>query len=180
MKKDFIALIFAVLLIVFAVNGTKIQSVDDYYLTHIDDITTESETIAISIECSTIIDNWKDLDPALRFEKYVPSNGIILPLSVYVLRSGDSVFDVLLRAVRHNKIQMEYQGADMNHFGSVYIQGINHLYEFSCGPHSGWLFRVNGLYPNYGCSNYRLKDGDVIEWKYTCNLGFDVGNSFEG
>jgi|GEM_PF-6725138 len=55
MKKDILA-VFAIILIVAAViNGTHIQSVDEYYLTHIDDITSESETVKISIRCDTII-----------------------------------------------------------------------------------------------------------------------------
>ena len=33
---------------------------------------------------------------------------------------------------------------------------------------------MNGWSPNYGCSRYALKDGDVIEWQYTCNLGIDI------
>lgn len=49
------------------------------------------------------------------------------------------------------------------------------LDEFSCGALSGWMYRVNGEFPNYGCSRYRLSDGDKIEWVYTCNLGKDVG-----
>ena len=53
MKKDILA-VFAIILIVAAViNGTHIQSVDEYYLTHIDDITSESETVKISIRCDT-------------------------------------------------------------------------------------------------------------------------------
>ena len=91
------------------------------------------------------------------------------------LRDGDTVYSVLSRAVRYNKIQMEYQGARDNPFGSVYIQGINYLYEFSCGELSGWMYRVNGKFPEYGCSLYGLSDGDVIEWVYTCDLGRDVG-----
>ena len=74
---------------------------------------------------------------------------------------------------------MEYQGSDENSYGSVYIRGINYLYEFSCGPLSGWMYKVNGEYPNYGCSKYKLKDGDVIEWVYTCDLGQDVGGAIK-
>ena len=33
-------------------------------------------------------------------------------------------------------------------------------------------------YPNYGCSRYALQDGDVVEWPYTCDLGFDVGGGY--
>ena len=178
MKKDLLAICVVVLLLVFICTGTKIQSVDDYYLTHIDDITEDSETVFLSIKCGTILENWDDLDPAHRYEKYVPSDGDILEKTEYVLRPKDNVYDILDRAVRHNKIQMEYQGANENAFGSVYIQGINYLYEFSCGPLSGWMYRVNGEFPNYGCSKYELKDGDVIEWVYTCDLGRDVGSDW--
>ena len=105
---------------------------------------------------------------------------MILPPTEYVLRPGDTVFDILDRAVRYNKIQMEYQGSDENSYGSVYIRGINYLYEFSCGPLSGWMYRVDGEYPNFGCSKYELKDGQNIEWIYTCDLGEDVGCEWVG
>ena len=59
------------------------------------------------------------------------------------------------------------------------MQGINYLYEYSCGPLSGWMFRVNGEYPGKGCSNYILQDGDQVEWVYTCDLGRDVGHPYE-
>ena len=39
------------------------------------------------------------------------------------------------------------------------------------------MYKVNGWFPNYGCSSYYLKDGDVIEWVYTCDLGKDVGDN---
>ena len=72
MKKDILA-VFAIILIVAAViNGTHIQSVDEYYLTHIDDITPESETVKISIRCDTILDNYDDLEPALQSDEFVP------------------------------------------------------------------------------------------------------------
>ena len=63
-------------------------------------------------------------------------------------------------------------------YGSVYVEGINNLYEFDCGELSGWMYSVNGIYPNYGCSSYILKDGDVICWVYTCDLGYDVGGGY--
>lgn len=175
MKKDILSILGIILLVAAVINGTHIQSVDEYYLTHIDDITPDSETVTISIRCNTILDNYSELDLSLRSEEFVPSDGVILPPTEYVLRPGDTVFDILDRAVRYNRIQMEYQGADQNSYDSVYIQGIHYLYEFSCGPLSGWMYRVDGVYPNYGCSKYKLTNGQVIEWVYTCNLGKDVG-----
>ncbi len=175
MKKDILAVCAVILILAVVINGTHIQSVDEYYLTHIDDITPESETVKISIRCDTVLLNYADLDPALQSEEFVPPDGVILPETEYVLREGDTVFDILDRAVRYNKIQMEFQGADKNSYGSVYVRGIHYLYEFSCGPLSGWMYRVDGEFPNYGCSKYILHDGQVIEWVYTCSLGSDVG-----
>lgn len=179
-KKDIIAVFALILLVALVIKGTNIQSVDEYYLTHIDDIRPYSETVTISIRCDTVLANPDDLDPALKQGDYIPSDGVILPPTEYVLRPGDTVFDILDRAVRYNKIQMEYQGSDENSYGSVYIRGINYLYEFSCGPLSGWMYRVDGEYPNYGCSKYELKDGQNIEWIYTCDLGEDVGCEWVG
>lgn len=179
-KKDIIAVFALILLVALVIKGTNIQSVDEYYLTHIDDISPYSETVTISIRCDTVLANPDDLDPALKQGDYIPSDGVILPPTEYVLRPGDTVFDILDRAVRYNKIQMEYQGSDENSYGSVYIRGINYLYEFSCGPLSGWMYRVDGEYPNFGCSKYELKDGQNIEWIYTCDLGEDVGCEWVG
>ena len=55
------------------------------------------------------------------------------------------------------------------------IEGIANLYEFDGGPLSGWVYSVNGVFPNYGSSKYALKDGDQVLWQYTCDLGADVG-----
>lgn len=174
MKKDLLGIFALILLISVLVMGTDIKSVEEYYMTNIDNITEDSETVTISIRCDTVLDNYEKLSESLKRDEFIPQDGIILEHTEYVLRPGDTVFDILDRTVRYNRIQMEYQGADENNFGSVYIQGINYLYEFSCGPLSGWMYKVNGEFHNRGCSKYELNDGDVIEWVYTCNLGMDV------
>jgi hypothetical protein len=178
MKKDFLIILSVVFLVVVLVMGTDFQSVEDYYLTHVDDITPESETVFVSIRCDTILQNWDNLRKELRSDEFVPKDGVILKKTEFVLREGDTAFNMLQRVTRYNRIQMEYQGADLNKFGSVYIRGINYLYEFSCGELSGWMFKVNGEFLNYGCSKYELKDGDVVEWIYTCDLGRDIGGGF--
>ena len=175
MRKDILIIAFIALLIAVVASGTKIQSVEEYYQTHIDDITEDSETVFISIDASTLLDNWDDLDPALQSEKHVPEDGIILGETEYVLRPKDTVFDILQRTTRHHQIHMEYQGANENIYNSIYIQGINHLHEFSAGPLSGWMYEVNGEFPDRGVGKYKLKDGDVIEFKYTTDLGRDLG-----
>ena len=58
--------------------------------------------------------------------------------------------------------------------GMIYVVGVNHLYEFACGELSGWTYLVNGERSGIGCDQHLLKDGDVIEWRYTCELGNDL------
>lgn len=176
MKKDLFAIVVIVALVALVASGTKVQSVDDYYLTHIDDITEDSQTVTISIRCDTILDNWDKLDDSLKSDKYVPADGVILPTFRAVLRKGDTVYDIFSRVTRYSKIVTDC--VYTVNYSSVYVKGINHLYEFSCGELSGWMYRVNGVFPGYGCSKYALKDGDVIEWVYTCDLGRDVGGEF--
>ena len=127
MKKDILAILALILLVSVLVMGTNIQSVDEYYMTHMDDITENSETVTISIRCDTVLDHYDRLPEELKSEEFIPSDGIILPPTEYVLRPGDTVFDLLDRAARYNRIQLEYQGADQNNFGTVYILSLIHI-----------------------------------------------------
>lgn len=108
----------------------------------------------------------------------IPENGVIYETREVEFYEGESVFDVLLREVKKEKIHMEFTMTPV--YNSNYIEGINNLYEFDGGELSGWMYKVNGWFPNYGCSRYQLKDGDVIEWLYTCDLGRDVGCEWLG
>ena len=128
-------------------------------------------TCTFSIECSTILNNLKDLDPDKR--ELVPSNGVILAPTKVTFYEGESVFDVLQRVCKENGIHLESSWTPI--YNSAYIEGIHNLYEFDCGELSGWMYRVNGWYPNYGCSRYQLVDGEKVEFRYTCDLGKDVG-----
>lgn len=130
----------------------------------------KAHTCYLSIECKTILSRMEDLTPGK--ESLVPSDGVILSRKAISFQEGESVFDVLLRATQTYGIHMEYEYTPG--FGSHYIEGINNLYEFDCGAGSGWMYYVNGVKPNYGVSKYTVKDGDVIEFKYTCDLGFDL------
>lgn len=127
-------------------------------------------TCTLSISCQTLVGN-----AALSEEKQelVPKDGWLLAPVECRFAQGESVFDVLYRATRENKIHMEYVQTPA--YNSVYIEGIGNLYEFDGGAQSGWMYAVNGEFPNYGCSSVALEDGDVVEWMYTCDLGADVG-----
>lgn len=135
--------------------------------------TTQSKkTCTITIRCDTILNNWDNLDPSKA--GYVPSNGVILPTVTVEFEEGETVFEVLNRVCSKYGIQIEYSWTPM--YNSYYIEGINHLYEFDCGSESGWMYKVNGWFPNYGCSSYELEGNETIVWCYTCvGLGADVG-----
>lgn len=178
MKKDILLIIAGVIAVAIFIMCTDFQSVDEYYTSHIEDINKDSKTVTMTIECKTILKNKDKLDKNLL--KYVPDDGIILEKKAFVLNNNDTAFDILDRVTRYKKIQMEYEGADLNKYGTAYVEGINYLYEYSCGELSGWVYSVNGKFPQYGASQYKLKDGDEIKWSYTCDLGRDVGCEFAG
>jgi len=135
--------------------------------------TKKSYTCTFSIECSTILNNLNDLDS----EKLdiLPKNGVLLAPQAVTFYDGESVYDVLQRVCSENGIHMEASWTPM--YNSAYVEGIGNLYEFDCGSSSGWMYRVNGWYPNYGCSRYKLKQGEKVEWRYTCDLGKDIGGA---
>lgn len=137
-------------------------------------VTDKAETCTLSVRCDTILDNMDLLDE----EKHelVPEDGVIFPATQVTFYEGESVFNVLQREMKKAKIQMEFKDTPM--YNSAYIEGIDNLYEFDVGDLSGWMYKVNVWFPNYGCSRYQLKDGDIIEWVYTCSLGKDVGGYY--
>ena len=134
----------------------------------------QSYTCTFSIECSTILNNLDQLDPDKL--EMVPSGGLILKKATVTFYEGESVYDVLQRVCKNNGIHMEASWTPI--YNSAYVEGIHNLYEFDCGALSGWMYKVNGWYPNYGSSRYQLKEGDSVEWRYTCDLGNDIGGGY--
>ncbi|GHU89146.1 hypothetical protein FACS1894202_06680 [Clostridia bacterium] len=58
-----------------------------------------------------------------------------------------------------------------------YVSSINGLADFQKGPASGWMYRINkGAFPKVSAAAYVLRDGDVVDWVYTLDLGGDVGD----
>ncbi len=127
-------------------------------------------TCTISIDCKTILPKLKDMNPKLR--KLIPSDGVILSGETVYFNEGDSVFDVLKKVCLEKDISLEYSYVPA--FKTVYIEGLADLYEFDGGNLSGWQYSVNGEYVMLGCSAKTVSDGDVIEWRYTCDMGRDL------
>ena len=149
----------------------------EYKITQIPDnrlVTSENaENICtITIRCDTVLDNQNLLEEAK--VPYVPADGVILPEITVEFTPGENVFEVLQRVCEAADIPLEYSWTPL--YDSYYLEGICHLYEFDCGPESGWMYQVNGTFPNYGCSSYEVQPGDSIQWLYSCiGLGADLG-----
>ncbi|NEU30991.1 DUF4430 domain-containing protein [bacterium LRH843] len=138
------------------------------------DVTVDNEkklTATLSVTAKTILNNMHLFNQDKL--EVLPSDGVIYPKQTVVFNEGESVFDVLLREMKNNGIHLEFEMTPI--YNSHYIEGINNLYEFDCGELSGWMYKVNGWFPNYGASRYELKDKDTIDWVFTCDLGRDIG-----
>ena len=161
--------IMLIIIISLLLCSCSLKTPDEYYSSS--NIENEIKVL-VSIDCSVILENFDKLDEELI--DIVPEDGIILSPTEIVISDDSSVFDALREVCRQNKIHFEYTGSDSD----IYIEGIANIYEFSCGPLSGWEYKVNGEFYPIGCNNIKLNDTDVVEFIYTCDLGEDIGNSY--
>lgn len=134
------------------------------------EITETQLTCTLEIRCDKLVGN-PELDPDK--VELIPEDGVLFSATEVEFFEGESVFNVLQRTLKQNKQHLEFAQSPL--YNSAYIEGICNLYQFDCGSLSGWMYRVNDWYPNYGCSQYVLQAGDVIVWDYTCDLGADLG-----
>lgn len=114
----------------------------------------QEQSCEFLISCKTVLSN----KSALQSNYQVPAGGKIYEKKME-FEEGDTVIDVLKRT-----------GVDID-ISKGYVAGIDGLYEFDCGKNSGWMYRVNGKFPNYMAGKCKLHDGDKVEWLYTCVRG---------
>ena len=106
------------------------------------------------------------------FQLHTDTDMWIQPTIVYDQPEGTTAMDVFQQVLKANGYTYEAKGS--------YVQAITHpngprVAEFSKGPNSGWLFRVNGEFPDVTMSDYQLSDGDVIEVLFTANYMDEPG-----
>lgn len=134
----------------------------------------QAQTCTISIDCSTILDNMDKLKRGK--EGLIPSDGILLAKTEVQYEEGDTVFTMLKRELKSRKMHYDFEGSG----SSAYLTGLCNIYEFDCGKLSGWEFAVNGSFPSVGVGVYKLSPGDSVALIYTCDLGDDIGNHYDG
>ena len=179
MQKEIISILLCVVIVLSFVSCTADNDLrTDTALNPVDHDaasgTDANENVCtLVIDCSAVFDHPDDLDPSVA--EYLPEDGMIFSRSTVSIEPGETAAHLLRRICDGHGIPLETSGAG----ASIYVQGIGHLYEFDCGNGSGWMYRVNGDFPNYGCGSCLISPGDVIEWIYTCDLGEDVGDNYQ-
>ena len=121
--------------------------------------------VKIAIRCEKAVENWDKLNDSAKNESIVPKSGIILDMQDYNAKEGDTAFDVLKSACESNGISLNYTGNVKRK--TIYINGINGLYERDCGSASGWVYSINNEFPTASSGGYTVKDGDIIEFHFT-------------
>ena len=159
--KNFIVIILAAMLCIAFIMVTDFKSKSDYYADG-EKKTNTCGKVSITIRCDTLIGKAEGI--------YDAKSATILELEEFEIVEGDSVYDILIEAAKKHGIRIENDGGAVN----AYIVGIEDIYEYDHGDLSGWNYRVNGEICSVGCAQYKLSDGDVIEWLYTCESGRDL------
>ena len=149
---------FAACVILLLLWVVKIQTPQQYY----DSLKVSEKdavgTVTLSIRCDTVAG-----------ENGLPADGILLAPVKIPFKKGDSVYTALVTATADAGLPL-----DTGLGTGGYVRGIGALHEFDFGSLSGWMYYVNGEAPSESSGAHPLRDGDVIEWRYTRNLGEDT------
>ncbi|MDO4793093.1 MAG: S-layer homology domain-containing protein, partial [Filifactor alocis] len=104
-----------------------------------------------------------------------PKGSTYFPMKEMEIEEGrDTAFSLL------QKTGLDYEYNFHPKYEGVYVSSIEGLAEFDAGPQSGWMYKVNGVFPDFSSSLKILKDGDEVQWLYTRDLGNDLGHGFAG
>lgn len=90
------------------------------------------------------------------------------------LDPSSTAADAFILACTNNGIIQE--GAQEGYISSVTNNGKT-LAEFTNGPNSGWLYKVNGVSPVIGIDDYEIENGDTIIFYYTNDYNLDPSSS---
>ena len=145
-------------------------------------------TCTFSISCATILDNWDKCDDSKK--PLVPADGVILPSTTVTFSEGESVFDVLQRVCRDNKIHMESVWTPM--YNSAYVETVVLLskgevdsrkirVEFSLEDMDMSEFQDGATYPQikeYVLEHTGLKVSNLYISQIKRKCGIEVGKNY--
>lgn len=130
--------------------------------------------VTVSADCTAALSNMELIAEYVNPRDVIPSDGVVIKQCEVALQEGSSAFDALTAAAREQHVRVDYTGSVYG----TYVRCIGYIQEFSFGELSGWLYKVNGEFPDVSAAYFTLNEGDVVEFVYTCSLGSDVGNVF--
>ena len=109
---------------------------------------------------------------SVTFQLHTDTEMWIAPSVIGDLPEGTTAMDVFRQVLTANGYSYQAKGS--------YVQAIikpdgTKVAEFSKGPNSGWVFRVNGEFPDVAMQDCRLSDGDVIEVFFTADYMDEPG-----
>ncbi|HBW36909.1 X2-like carbohydrate binding domain-containing protein [Desulfosporosinus sp. BICA1-9] len=133
-----------------------------------------SQALQITISDTTSSSTQQPAQSNITLEVVGKNGQTILSSATMSLVSGDTAYSVLIRELGQGQVTVTGSGS------SFYVSGINGLNAGDDGATSGWMYSINGVYPSVGAASISLKNGDVVAWRYTTNLGKDVGDSSTG
>ncbi|ACV62822.1 hypothetical protein Dtox_1987 [Desulfofarcimen acetoxidans DSM 771] len=163
--------------LVYPANDTEKQAAS--LAVELNDVNPDLGTVKVRV-----VDNVQRLagDLANISSDYREPFGEILPLTEVEITEGLTMRGALEKALATKSITV---------YGAVdYVSGIGpvtsadgsrkvaKLSEFDSGSQSGWMVTLNDWFINAGANTFTVKDGDVVEFCYTCNLGADLGSGF--
>lgn len=94
-----------------------------------------------------------------------PGSGFYLSI-IENFQHSDNVPDNLRTVLEENGFSIDSDVWDANALG-----------EFDYTYGSGWMYCVNGVFPNVGFSDYYIQDGDVMRVQFTLAYGADIGGT---
>ena len=117
--------------------------------------------------------------------KFPTPLGTIIKATMVPYKEGDKITHVTKRLLDSLEIGMSFSGTLESNFylGAICnfeVKGTPYasMGEFDAGAGSGWMITLNKEFIEYGASEFEVKNGDVIKWQYTCQLGADIGDPF--
>ena len=116
-----------------------------------------------------------DPDPetiTVTFQLHTDTDAWILPTVVRDLPEGTTAFEVFKQVLAANGYTYDAKGSYVR---AVIAPDGTKVAELSKGQYSGWMYRVNGEFPDTYMGAYELEDGDVIEVLFTADYTKEPG-----
>lgn len=148
------------------------------------EITTDNVTEAstediteISTESTTSSNGGSVEDEDIRVSFSLVGDSTWISESNISMDQGSGVADLIRKVFENNGVSCV--GIDEGYIRSITYNGTT-LGEFDKGPNSGWMYKVNGEYPEVGINSYTLSEGDNVEFVYVedyTKIDYNTGNS---